>query len=149
MTRYLVDTNLLLRSVQLGHSMHAEAVAAMKVLLQGDDDVYITSQNLIEFWNVCTRPLEKNGLGMTPVQAGDELTRMESIFSLLPDTVDIYSQWRTLVSDYSVMGINVHDARLVAVMLVYGLTHILTFNTADFRRYAEITVIHPNQVIAL
>ena len=29
----------------------------------------------------------------------------------------------------------------VAAMLVHGLTHILTFNTTDFRRYAEITLV--------
>jgi predicted nucleic acid-binding protein len=42
---------------------------------------------------------------------------------------------------------NVHDARLVAVCLVHGLTHIVTFNDRDFRRYKEIHVIHPDKVI--
>lgn len=42
------------------------------------------------------------------------------------------------------MGVNVYDARLVAVMRVHELTHILTFNTKDFTRYAnEITPVHP------
>jgi predicted nucleic acid-binding protein len=147
-THYLIDTNLLLRSIQSGHSMHAEADAALNILLSGDDEVFIAPQNLIEFWNVCTRPSAKNGLGMTIEQAQMELTRMENIFSVLPDTADIYERWRELVLKYGVMGVNVHDARLVAVMLVHQLTHILTFNTADFRRFAEITVVHPSQIIA-
>ena len=41
-----------------------------------------------------------------------------------------------LVIDYRVSGVQVHDARLVAAMLAHGVTHILTFNTADFARYA-------------
>ena len=49
---------------------------------------------------------------------------------------------------YGVIGVNVHDARLVAAMLVHGLTHILTFNTTDFARYTEITAVHPTAVIA-
>ncbi len=44
------------------------------------------------------------------------------------------------------MGVNVHDARLVAAMLVHGLTHILTFNTPDFRRFSQITVVHPSEI---
>ncbi|MEI6442036.1 MAG: hypothetical protein WCO29_02610 [Nostocales cyanobacterium ELA583] len=35
------------------------------------------------------------------------------------------------------MGVNVHDARLVAVILAHGLTHILTFNISDFKRYSN------------
>ena len=41
---------------------------------------------------------------------------------------------------------NVHDARLVAAMLVHKLTHILTFNSDDFRRYSEIIVVNPKQL---
>jgi predicted nucleic acid-binding protein len=48
-----------------------------------------------------------------------------------------------LVVAYGVKGVNVHDARLVAAMLVHGLTHILTFNISDFARYSEITAVHP------
>lgn len=37
-------------------------------------------------------------------------------------------------------------AKLVASMLVHGLTHILTFNFGDFARYSEITAVHPDDV---
>jgi predicted nucleic acid-binding protein len=43
-------------------------------------------------------------------------------------------------------GVQVHDARLVAVMHVHGLTHLLTLNTVDFIRYPGITVVHPQNV---
>jgi predicted nucleic acid-binding protein len=35
---------------------------------------------------------------------------------------------------------------LVASMLANNLQKILTFNTDDFKRYKEITVVHPNEV---
>ncbi|MCG6133823.1 MAG: hypothetical protein MET45_04030 [Nostoc sp. LLA-1] len=45
------------------------------------------------------------------------------------------------------MSVNVHDARLVAVMCVHGLTHILTFNISDFTRYSnEIIAVHPTSL---
>ena len=37
----------------------------------------------------------------------------------------------------------VHDARLVALMQVHGITHILTLNRADFARYPGIVPIDP------
>ncbi len=43
-------------------------------------------------------------------------------------------------------AVNVHDARLVAAMLVHGLSHILTFNTTEFARYSEITAVHPTAI---
>ena len=39
-------------------------------------------------------------------------------------------------------------AGLVAAMLAHGLTHIVTFNTADFTRYTPlgIVILHPQDV---
>jgi predicted nucleic acid-binding protein len=45
-----------------------------------------------------------------------------------------------------VVGKQAHDARLVAVTLVHGITHLLTFNTDDFKRYDEITVVNPKDI---
>jgi hypothetical protein len=38
---------------------------------------------------------------------------------------------------------NAHDARLVAAMIVHGVTHLLTFNGADFARYSGIRITDP------
>ncbi len=41
---------------------------------------------------------------------------------------------------FGVSGAKVHDARLVALMLVNGVERILTFNAADFRRYEVLGI---------
>jgi hypothetical protein len=51
---------------------------------------------------------------------------LERIFSLLPDASTGYEEWRRLVVAFSVSGVQVHDARLVAAMKVNAVTHILT-----------------------
>ena len=38
------------------------------------------------------------------------------------------------------------DARIVAAMKVHNVTHLLTFNTDDFKRYDEITVVNPQNI---
>ena len=71
---------------------------------------------------------------------------IERAFPLLPDTADVYLQWRRLVVEAGFSGRQVHDARLVAVMLAHGVSHLLTFNSADFARYPAITALHPAAV---
>jgi predicted nucleic acid-binding protein len=83
---------------------------------------------------------------MTPAQADQEVTRVESLFRLAPDTPDIYPTWRQIVASVGVSGVQVHDARLAAVMRVHGLSHILTLNPTDFARYPGVTVVHPQDL---
>jgi hypothetical protein len=37
----------------------------------------------------------------------------------------------------------VHDARLIAAMMVHGAKRILTFNYKDFVRFRDIEAVHP------
>lgn len=143
---FLVDTNILLRSIDTAHPMNPDAVNAVITLRDRGEQLYIVPQNLIEFWNVCTRPIQRNGLGRTAIEAEAEINRLKQLFPLLLDTEAIYQEWEQLVITYKVIGVNVHDARLVAAMLVHGLTHILTFNIADFARYSQITAVNPPTV---
>ena len=144
---WLVDTNILLRHVEQNHPMHAEAVAAGAALFAAGETVCALPQNIAEFWNVCTRPLDKNGLGFTPARTDMEVTRFEALLTILPDNADIYPRWRRLVVRYSVSGVQVHDARIAAAMEAHGVTHLLTFNDQDFKRYPNITVMTPAEVI--
>jgi predicted nucleic acid-binding protein len=102
----------------------------------------------VEFWNVCTRPADKNGFGLTGAEADVRAKLIESRFTLLPDTARIQTEWRRLVVACSVSGVQVHDARLVAAMLAHGVTHLLTLNDQDFARYPGISVLHPRDVAA-
>src|SRR3989442_2982935 len=134
----LLDSNILARLAQHTHPMHATARDAVAALRHAGETLLIVPQNLYEFWVVATRPLAANGLGFTAPQADAELARLEALFPLLPDSTALLPAWRRLVVTHSALGKNAHDARLVAAMLVHGLTHLLTFNVADFIRFPGI-----------
>jgi predicted nucleic acid-binding protein len=144
----LIDTNTLLRTLQPLHPQRETAGAAIKALTARGRDLYIVPQNLVELWVVATRPAERNGFGMSPAAVAADLTRIKSMFELLPDTPAIYPVWESLVIQYRVSGKPAHDARLVAAMLVDGLTAVLTFDRAGFSRYAGIEVVHPADAAA-
>jgi predicted nucleic acid-binding protein len=45
---------------------------------------------------------------------------------------------------HKVKGVKVYDARLIAIMSVYAVESILTFDTADFERFKSVRAIHPS-----
>lgn len=145
---YLVDTNILLRVLHRTDPRHAIVRGAARTLRTNSHKLQATSQNFTEFWNASTRPINRNGFGLTPTETDRLLRIAERIFPLLPDSPAIYPEWRRLVVDYGVSGVQVYDARLAAAMIVHNVTHILTFNTSDFARYAPdgIVAVDPTTV---
>jgi predicted nucleic acid-binding protein len=110
------------------------------------DRVYITAQNLIEFWAVATRPVDANGFGWDARQAEQEVGKLLNFFLFLDDTPSVFRHWLALVTAHTVSGKQVHDARLAAVMEAHGVASILTFNTRDFSRYPGLTATDPAAV---
>jgi len=121
---------------------------AVAVLLAQREILYTTQQNRREFWNVCTRPRGANGFGMSVPETVSALRLIDGVFARLPDIATSGPQWDALVRRHRVVGRAVHDAQLVALMIVHGVTHILTLNVTDFARYAEVTAVHPQAVAA-
>lgn len=144
---YLVDSNVLLRLVNRNHPMYSTSQQAYTILRQMGEELCIVPQNLVEFWAVATRPVSANGFGLSITETRHESLILKKLFHLKPETPAIFSEWEKLVAQYQVQGKQVHDTRLVAAMLVHGLTHLLTFNIKDFQRFPEITVTSPETVI--
>jgi predicted nucleic acid-binding protein len=94
--RILVDTNILLRAAQPSHPMHASAVRAMEILMEREEPLVVTVQNIAEFWNAATRPSANNGLGFTIEEAQEELSRIEVFFEIISENMDSYAAWKTL-----------------------------------------------------
>jgi hypothetical protein len=99
--------------------------------------LHIAPQNLIEFRSVATRPIGSNGLGLTPSEAEAKAAGFETTFPLLPETPDIFPRWKAMVESLAIIGKQVHDARLVAVCHVHGVSCLLTFNVPHFARLAS------------
>jgi predicted nucleic acid-binding protein len=138
----LVDTNILLRSVELIHPQHQIAIGALATLRVNGHEPVLVPQVVYEFWAVATRPVSLNGLGLDPAlvdAAVDDIMQAYPIY----DDRGVLDLWRSLVVRYAVLGKLAHDARLVAAMLRHGVTHLLTFNAPDFARFQEVAALDP------
>jgi len=116
-------------------------------LIRQKDAVFFCAQNIAEFWNVATRPAERNGLGLSPEEALQEVSNVEKSLTLLPDVPAIYTAWKQIVAAHKVRGVKVYDARLAAIMSVYAVESVLTFNSVDFERFSNIRAIHPSSLL--
>jgi predicted nucleic acid-binding protein len=142
----LVDTNILLRITRRSDPQHQVVDTALARLAGQSTSLHYTHQNIAELWNTMTRPIARNGLGLTVADAEREVRAIERGLTLLPDGEPVYREWRRIVLQYAISGVQVHDARLAATMYVHGVNHILTLNVADFSRFDGLVALHPDTV---
>ena len=110
----LLDSNILLRISKSDDPQHAAISYALHALVGHGVRLCYTSQTLAEFWNASTRPLDKNGLGLSVAET-DRLARViERDFEFLPDSREVHDRWRSLLVAHNIQGVQVHDARLAA-----------------------------------
>ena len=139
-----LDTNVLLATIRPDEPMHTQAQNALRTLRNQGKALVMTPLVVAEFWSVATRPkTARNGLGISITRIERIANDLEARFPVLLDRPEAHAIWKDLATRYAVVGTSVHDARLVAAMLAHGVTRLLTFDTADFRRYREIEVLDP------
>jgi predicted nucleic acid-binding protein len=148
MASYLADTNILLRLADTPSPQNPAAARAVAGLFRERHEVFITAQNIVEFWAVATRPQENNGFGWTCERTRTEVRALRGKFPLLPEGPGIFMQWIRLVETIPVTGKRVHDARLVAVLMTHGVDHLLTFNSGDFALFTDISIVNPSALAA-
>ena len=146
MTRYLLDTNVVMRFCNPSDVQHELATDAISRLLMQSDECLLVTQVIIEFWVVATRPTQVNGLGWSVERTRSTIDQLLDRFPFLEESPQIFPNWLNLVTTNRVMGKRTHDARIIAVMLANEITHLLTFNPSDFAGISSITIVHPQDL---
>jgi predicted nucleic acid-binding protein len=134
---FLLDTNILLRWLEPSDPDHLIVKTAVDKLILSNTACATRHRTFGEFWNACTRPILRNGFGLHRSEADQGARRFESRLTLLPDTIEVHRIWRRMLVDYGISGIQVH-----------GVKQILTFNARDFRRFAGIKAVLPQDLAA-
>ena len=65
----------------------------------------------------------------------DAVEGFVAVYSVAEDGPDTTAHLLRLVRRVPMGGKQVHDANIAATMLAHGITRLLTFNAADFRRF--------------
>lgn len=135
--RVVLDTNVLIAATDQGRPEHARALSALTDWPASGTTLYASGQVLREYLSVVTRPLRANGLGLAQSDAVANVRKLTERMGLLAETEKVHERLLALLDTTPCSGKQVHDANLVATMLVHGIETIVTINTADFARYSE------------
>jgi predicted nucleic acid-binding protein len=146
--RYLLDTGILARLLHRPDPLHLLIRDALRVLGRDRHAFVAATQNVAEFWNLCTRPaVARGGFGLSIDETGHRLRILERFVTVLKEPDSAYGKWKALIVDQNVSGKQVHDARIAALMSAYRIKRLLTLNPTDFARYPGIEPLTPNDVL--
>ncbi len=131
-----VDTNVLISARILEASDHERARSIMEIAFAGTEPLRISRQILREYLAVVTRP-QTWPVVIAREAALDDVVRFAATFEVLEDGPVVTDWLVSLCREVPGGGRQIHDANIVATMLAHGEYRLLTFNFADFRRFAD------------
>lgn len=133
------DTNVLLCATDRSREHHEEARRLIRDAGPSGYHLALSGQIIREYLVVATRPVADNGLGLSIPEAlhnVDQFSGPPAVFCDEPESVA--AQLRQLTAAHDLKGKRIHDANVVATMLVHGIRRLITENTRDFAVFDEI-----------
>lgn len=138
-----LDTNILVLAHQREADLHQAASHALRELAESPVPWAICCHSLVEFHGVATAPhLWRQP--STPEQAMDQIDAWRESPSLhvLVESDAVLDRLGQLAQQSKVRGSQVHEARIAACCLSYGVGELWTIDR-DFSRYPELKTRNP------
>ncbi len=95
--RVFVDTNVLLAATDTGRDVHGDAMTFFRRAGEGSCRLFVTGQICREYLVVATRPVDVNGLGLSPDDAVENVSQFRQLVQLLPENRDCAQELSRLV----------------------------------------------------
>jgi len=133
----MLDTNILLTATNESRAGHEQALDVINGWPARGTTLYTSGQIIREYLSVATRPAALNGLGLTVPDALDNARAFRSRMLFLAEDAKVADRLAELLEESKSSGKQVHDANVVATMLVHGVDLVVTLNTGDFARFAQ------------
>ncbi|MBD2043665.1 type II toxin-antitoxin system VapC family toxin [Microcoleus sp. FACHB-672] len=137
-----LDTNILVYANVEESPFHEVALQAIQHLYDAGSELWISRQVLREYLATLTRPQQFTNVH--PIEVLIEDVRLfQTQFHVAEDNEEVTERLLMLMQEIPVGGRQVHDANIVATMLVYGIRQLLTHNVADFNRFSKLIAVVP------
>jgi len=138
----IVDANVLVYALDSMAPQHLSSRALLDQAHNGLTTLYVTSQVLCELYAIVTsarRVLRPRSSAEAVAAIADLL----SFLHVLPIPARTVEGWLDLLRRRPVTGASVFDLQIVSAMLANNIQRIYTFNTGDFKPFAEIETLTP------
>lgn len=137
-----VDTNVLVYFTFIHFAEHQPARQRIAKCESLPAVLWTSRQVLREFLAVATQP----GF-LTPLPPftflADAVRAFENQFQVAADDAEVTALLLELAENPGARGKQVHDANIVATLRRHRISHLLTHNITDFRRYAPWVTVVP------
>jgi predicted nucleic acid-binding protein len=137
-----LDTNVLVYAASLGAPLHQRAVEELRRRHESKQDLWISRQVLREYLATLSRAQTYS----TPrplLELVEDVRYFQSRFLVADEGPAVTRRLLELIEQTEVGGKRIHDANIVATMLVHGVTELLTNNPGDFARYSGVIQVNP------
>ena len=132
-----VDTNVLVYASRKKSPFHPRAIASLRRASDDGAPLWISRQIVRESLAVVTRP-QPSEPALSIAEASADVERFLADLNVAEDGPEVTRTLLQLLAQYPSGGRQVHDVNIVSTMLTQGITRLLTFNEADFRRFDSV-----------
>jgi predicted nucleic acid-binding protein len=137
-----VDTNVLLRATNSTFPSHYEAKLLLDRMWSDEVELWISRQVVREYLAQVSRPQGTNP-PLTIDQIMAQMGMIQASFRIADETEAVMKELLQLIQAVPMGGKQVHDANIVATMLVNGIDRLLTHNIDDMKRFSDRITIVP------
>ncbi|MDD5308235.1 MAG: PIN domain-containing protein [Deltaproteobacteria bacterium] len=135
--RVFVDTNVLVYASVASAPHHGIAREHLERLSGGGSDLWISRQVVREYLATLTRDqLFSKPQSLDAILP--DVAAFEGGFGIADENADTMLRLLEIIRQTPVGGKQIHDANIVATMLVNDIRRLLTFNRGDFERFSNL-----------
>ncbi|MBX3065941.1 MAG: type II toxin-antitoxin system VapC family toxin [Anaerolineae bacterium] len=142
MNRAFIDTNIILRATVDTMPLHSEADNLLKSLRKRRISLWISNQVIREYLVQMTRP-QNFSYTLKVEDVVSNVERLKKTFHIANDSPEVVAQLLSLIQEIPVGGKQIHDANIIATMLVNKIDILVTHNVDDMRRFSSKIEIVP------
>lgn len=134
--RAFVDIDVLLNATITSLPLHEWCSERLRQLEAQGYELWISRQVMREYIVQVTR----QGLLEQPLQPGElehYVSTLENLFFIADETASVTANLVSLLKEVPIGGKQIHDANIIATMLVYDISLLVTTNDKDMRHFAS------------
>lgn len=146
-TIYLIDSNILIYSVNENSPHRKPALEIMNKVITGEVNACLSYQTLYEFYAIITDPKRvESPIPYKEAQKTIELyMKSSNIKKIFPLSANLQNTL-SLLKKHNVVRQNIFDLVLVATMMDNGIKGIYTTNETHFKQFEFLEVINPLKI---
>ncbi|MEL6717259.1 MAG: PIN domain-containing protein [Bacteroidota bacterium] len=140
--RVFIDTNVIVYADSNDPTFGQIAKEKLLYYLKEGFELWINRQVIREYLVITSKKMLTNK-SYDSKRLVARTAQFDLQFMVADDTKLVTDQLLRLVDKYQIKGKPIHDASIIATMLINGIDRLLTNNVSDFKRYDEDLIVVP------